>query len=76
MAMKVVGTILRKAGAFFMRRSFGSDQLYWAIFTEYVQGNIISGQAPIEFFLEGTRSRTGKFLPPKLGEFGRYTVIF
>ncbi|XP_072032071.1 dihydroxyacetone phosphate acyltransferase-like [Amphiura filiformis] len=67
MAMKFVGTILRKAGAFFMRRSFGSDQLYWSIFTEYVQGMIISGQSPIEFFLEGTRSRTGKFLPPKLG---------
>ncbi|XP_033104031.1 dihydroxyacetone phosphate acyltransferase-like [Anneissia japonica] len=67
MAMKFVNQILRWAGAFYIRRSFGSDKLYWAVFTEYVQKLIVNGEAPVEFFLEGTRSRTGKSLPPKLG---------
>ncbi|XP_033635041.1 dihydroxyacetone phosphate acyltransferase-like [Asterias rubens] len=66
-AMKFVNTILRKAGAFYIRRSFGSDRLYWAIFTEYVQILVMNGEAPLEFYPEGTRSRTGKFLPPKRG---------
>ena len=51
-----------------MRRSFMSDQLYWVVFTEYIQNQLQSGNQPLEFFLEGTRSRTGKFLQPKLGE--------
>lgn len=50
-----------------MRRSFMSDELYWVIFQEYVQNQLQKGDKPLEFFLEGTRSRTGKFLHPKLG---------
>lgn len=65
--MKFINEVLRMCGAFYIRRSFGSDDLYWALFTEYVQTNVINGELPLEFFLEGTRSRTGKFLPPKLG---------
>lgn len=125
------------SGAFFIRRSFGGDKLYWAVFSEYVKtmlkvrillfplrlfmsevkghllcpfqyfkGLIIigpqsptkksehspynmccleeskyyqfsfvvvvfllqNGFAPVEFFLEGTRSRTCKSLTPKLGK--------
>ncbi|XP_078674023.1 dihydroxyacetone phosphate acyltransferase-like [Branchiostoma floridae x Branchiostoma belcheri] len=67
MAMKFVGTLLRNCGAFFMRRSFGSDRLYWAVFTEYVQTLIRNGDSPMEFFVEGTRSRTSKSLSPKFG---------
>lgn len=67
MGMKVVNTFLRNAGAFFIRRSFGHDRLYWSIFSEYVQTHIVNGDAPIEFFVEGTRSRTAKSLAPKLG---------
>lgn len=67
MGMKIVNIFLRNAGAFFIRRSFGSDRLYWSIFTEYVQAHILNGDAPIEFFVEGTRSRTAKSLTPKLG---------
>ncbi|PIK62477.1 putative dihydroxyacetone phosphate acyltransferase [Apostichopus japonicus] len=65
--MKLINEVLRMCGAFYIRRSFGTDDLYWALFTEYVQTNVINGELPLEFFLEGTRSRTGKFLPPKLG---------
>lgn len=35
--MKMVGEILRRSGAFFIRRSIGSDKLYWAVLSEYVK---------------------------------------
>lgn len=117
--MKVVGQLLRMSGAFFMRRTFGGDRLYWAVFSAYVKtmlrvnagargraprrrragagaggprgkdsekafpawsvGNgfcvvfclcvfsLKNGYAPVEFFLEGTRSRSSKTLTPKFG---------
>ncbi|KAM9258949.1 dihydroxyacetone phosphate acyltransferase [Cariama cristata] len=67
LGMKIVGELLRRAGAFFMRRSFGGNRLYWAVFAEYVKTMLRTGYAPIEFFLEGTRSRTAKTLMPKFG---------
>ncbi|XP_017286889.1 dihydroxyacetone phosphate acyltransferase isoform X2 [Kryptolebias marmoratus] len=67
MGMKIVGEMLRMSGAFFIRRSFGGDKLYWAVFSEYVRVMVKIGFAPVEFFLEGTRSRTAKSLTPKLG---------
>uniref|UniRef100_UPI00398EC764 dihydroxyacetone phosphate acyltransferase isoform X2 n=1 Tax=Pristiophorus japonicus TaxID=55135 RepID=UPI00398EC764 len=67
MGMKIVGEMLRMSGAFFIRRSFGGDRLYWAVFSEYVKTILRNGDAPVEFFVEGTRSRTGKSLIPKLG---------
>ncbi|KAM3861224.1 dihydroxyacetone phosphate acyltransferase [Diretmus argenteus] len=67
MGMKFVGEMLRMSGAFFIRRSFGGNKLYWAVFSEYVMTMLRNGFAPIEFFLEGTRSRTCKSLTPKLG---------
>ena len=65
--MKFVGWLLRNSGAFYIRRSFGTDKLYWAVFTEYVQSQISNGDAPMEFFVEGTRSRTAKSYSPKIG---------
>ncbi|CAJ0649031.1 560_t:CDS:10 [Entrophospora sp. SA101] len=62
----VVGGILRSGGAFFIRRSWGEDQLYGSVVKEYVEGLLERGHN-IECFIEGTRSRTGKLLPPKLG---------
>jgi len=67
MNMRVVRRLFRHSGAFFMRRSFVNDKLYWVIFAEYIQNQLRKGDKPLEFFLEGTRSRTGKFLHPKLG---------
>lgn len=67
MNARVVRRLFRHSGAFFMRRSFVSDKLYWVIFTEYIQNQLQRGDKPLEFFIEGTRSRTGKFLHPKLG---------
>lgn len=44
--------------------------MYWACFSEYVQSIVSFGDQPLEFFVEGTRSRTGKALHPKVGLFG------
>ncbi|KAG8235470.1 hypothetical protein J437_LFUL014100 [Ladona fulva] len=66
-AMWGIGRMLRDSGAFFIRRSFGNDKLYWAAFSEYVQYLVKYGDSPVEFFIEGTRSRSAKSLTPKLG---------
>lgn len=67
LGMRVVSELLRMSGAFFMRRTFGGNKLYWAVFSEYVKTMLRSGYAPVEFFLEGTRSRAAKTLTPKFG---------
>ena len=67
MHMSVVSSFLRRSGGFFLRRTFGSDRLYKVIFSLYVQVLLSNGDAPMEFFVEGTRSRTAKSLHPKLG---------
>ena len=61
-----LGPVLRRAGAFFIRRSFKGDRLYGAVVDAYMRRLLKDGW-PLEFFLEGGRSRTGKLLPPKLG---------
>jgi glycerol-3-phosphate O-acyltransferase len=61
-----LGPILRRAGAFFIRRSFRGDRLYASVVDAYMRRLLKDGY-PLEFFLEGGRSRTGKLLPPKLG---------
>ncbi|KAL6734644.1 hypothetical protein Aduo_005161 [Ancylostoma duodenale] len=59
--------VLRRSGAFFIRRSIGEDRLYWAILSEYVETHIVHSDRPVEFFVEATRSRVGKSLHPKYG---------
>jgi glycerol-3-phosphate O-acyltransferase len=61
-----LGPILRRCGAFFLRRSFKDDKVYAASFKAYVKKLVHDGVHQ-EFFPEGGRSRTGKLLPPKLG---------
>uniref|UniRef100_A0A1I8JS49 PlsC domain-containing protein n=1 Tax=Macrostomum lignano TaxID=282301 RepID=A0A1I8JS49_9PLAT len=65
MGMQLIGSILRNCGAFFIRRSFATDRVYWLTFVEYVKTHVRDGLHPVEFFIEGTRSRTGKSLYPK-----------
>ncbi|WP_071871260.1 glycerol-3-phosphate 1-O-acyltransferase PlsB [Atopomonas hussainii] len=64
--MPVVGSLLRRGGAFFMRRSFKDNRLYTAIFNEYLHTLYARG-FPVEFFVEGGRSRTGRTLQPRPG---------
>ena len=61
-----LGPIFRRAGAFFLRRSFAGDPLYQTLFSSYLVKLLEEG-FPIEFFIEGTRSRTGKLAPPRYG---------
>jgi glycerol-3-phosphate O-acyltransferase len=63
------GPIARRAGAFFIRRSFRGDKLYSAVVEAYVRRLMRDGYT-LELFLEGGRSRTGKLLEPKLGMLG------
>ncbi len=60
------GPIFRKAGAFFIRRSFGGNRLYSTIFREYL-GLLFERGYSVKYYTEGGRSRTGKLLPPKTG---------
>jgi glycerol-3-phosphate O-acyltransferase/nucleoside-diphosphate-sugar epimerase len=69
LAVLFVNWIFRNAGAFFIRRSFKDDPLYWEIFSSYVQ-TLVLDRVPVEFFIEGTRSRAGKTMFPKLGMLG------
>lgn len=61
-----LGPLFRHSGAFFLRRTFSDDYLYATLFRAYMIKLIEEG-FPIEFFIEGTRSRTGKLAPPKYG---------
>ncbi|CAG9533503.1 unnamed protein product [Cercopithifilaria johnstoni] len=67
MASRFLGEVLRRCGSFFMRRRFGKDKLYWLLFSSYVQMQLRETDNSIEFFVEGTRSRSGKSLYPKFG---------
>lgn len=64
--MPVVGGILRRGGAFFLRRSFKGNRLYAAVFDAYIHQVLIKGYS-MEYFVEGGRSRTGRLLTPKGG---------
>ena len=61
-----LGGVLRRGGAFFMRRSFRDDPLYTAIFREYLYQVYRRGHC-VEFFPEGGRTRTGRLLRARLG---------
>ena len=64
--LPVVGSILRRSGAFFLRRKIKGDPLYTAVFLEYLHMMVDRG-FPIEYFIEGGRSRSGRMLAPKAG---------
>jgi glycerol-3-phosphate O-acyltransferase len=61
-----LGAIFRRCGAFFIRRSFKGDRIFPAVFDRYLRQLVRDG-FPVEFFIEGGRSRTGKLLPAKTG---------
>jgi len=61
-----LGPLLRRGGAFFLRRSFKGDALYSVVFKEYM-AQLIDRGVPIEYFIEGGRSRTGRLLEPRAG---------
>jgi glycerol-3-phosphate O-acyltransferase len=62
----IVGAILRRGGAFYLRRTFKGNRLYTAVFNAYLRQILVRGHS-IEYFVEGGRSRTGRLLAPKGG---------
>ena len=61
-----VGRFIRKAGGFFIRRSFSGNTTYKETLATYMR-SLMAANYCVEFFIEGTRSRTGKLLKPKMG---------
>jgi len=61
-----MGYIFRGSGAFFLRRSFRGNDVYGEVFSKYLATLLHEG-LPLEFFIEGGRSRTGKMVMPKYG---------
>ena len=61
-----LGPLFRRAGAFFLRRTFQGAPLYTKIFAAYLEKLLYEG-FNIKIFIEGGRSRTGKLLAPKPG---------
>lgn len=66
MAFWPLGALFRRAGVIFIRREFRDDQVYKAVLREYV-GHLVEKRFHLQWSIEGTRSRTGKMEPPKLG---------
>ena len=64
--LPVIGSFLRRGGAFFLRRSFSGNHLYSAVFMKYLGAMMARGHS-IEYFIEGGRSRTGRLMKPKAG---------
>ncbi|MBU1240352.1 glycerol-3-phosphate acyltransferase, partial [Myxococcota bacterium] len=61
-----MGPIFRRGGAFFIKRSFKGNKLYKTVLLEYL-ARLFNEGINVEFFPEGTRSRTGKAVYPKQG---------
>lgn len=61
-----LGPVLRRLGAVFIKRTFKGDPIFAEVFNRYLHQLVREGY-PVEFFIEGGRSRTGKVLPPRLG---------
>ncbi|MGA8709219.1 MAG: glycerol-3-phosphate 1-O-acyltransferase PlsB, partial [Steroidobacteraceae bacterium] len=64
--LPIVGRLLRKGGAFFIRRSLRGSTLYTIVFMKYLAAMMARGHS-IEYFIEGGRSRTGRLLSPMTG---------
>ena len=58
--------LLRRVGAFFVRRSFKGAVFYAKVFSAYIF-QVLKEGFNIAVYIEGTRSRSGKLLQPQLG---------
>ena len=65
LAFGAMGPLMRRSGVIFIRRKL-DDPTYKYVLKEFV-GYIVEKRFNLNWSIEGTRSRTGKMLPPKLG---------
>ncbi len=63
-----LGALARRSGVIFLRRSFQDNAIYKSTFRRYID-YLINKRFSLLWALEGTRSRTGKLLPPRFGLF-------
>jgi glycerol-3-phosphate O-acyltransferase len=61
-----IGLLLRRTGIFFIRREFKTNDPYKFVLRQYVD-YLLEKRFPLEWYLEGGRSRTGKLRSPRLG---------
>jgi glycerol-3-phosphate O-acyltransferase len=66
MAFWPIGSILRRAGRIFIRRDIKADPVYRWVLRQYL-GYLVEKRFTLEWYIEGTRSRTGKLGPPMMG---------
>jgi glycerol-3-phosphate O-acyltransferase len=61
-----LGPLLRRSGVFFIRRTFKDNAIYKFVLGQYLD-YLIEKRFPLEWYIEGGRSRSGKLLPPRFG---------
>ena len=64
-----IGPISRRAGVFFIRRSFTNSPVYKLVLQTYF-AYLVEQRLPLEWYMEGGRSRTGKIRSPRYGLLG------
>lgn len=61
-----LGALGKRSGAIWIRRNMTGDNIYKAVFKQYID-YLAEKRFPLLWALEGTRSRTGKLMPPRYG---------
>ena len=61
-----IGTLFRRSGMIFIRRSFSDTPVYKVVLRQYI-AYLLEKRFPMSWALEGTRSRLGKLMPPRYG---------
>lgn len=66
MSFAGLGLLMRRSGGIFIRRKFQDNVLYKVVLRHYI-GYLMEKRFPMTWAFEGTRSRTGKLMPPRFG---------
>jgi len=66
MSFAGLGLLMRRSGGIFIRRKFQNNPLYKTVLRHYI-GYLMEKRFPMTWAFEGTRSRTGKLMPPRYG---------
>lgn len=61
-----LGHLFRHSGAFFVRRKISGERMYSYVLAQYIRKLLKEGY-PLELFIEGGRSRTGRTFFPRFG---------
>jgi glycerol-3-phosphate O-acyltransferase len=62
----LIGALLRRAGIFFIRRDFKTNEPYKFVLRQYLD-YLLEKRFALEWYVEGGRSRSGKLREPRLG---------